>query len=123
MGYHLYRAHDYSCSYCWEIFLWIVADCPHVPTYMALHHLVLMLCLLMENCRPQPLMMTCQPILREATLLSSLTNQLRIVMFILIVQGILMSLLNLGSTMDRHLQPIQFILNLRWTQQHLQMRT
>ena len=77
---------------------------------MALHHLVLMIRLLMENYRPQPLMVTCQPILYEATLLSSLNNQLRTVMFILIVQCILMSLLDLSSTMDHHLQPIQLIL-------------
>ena len=55
-------------------------------------------------------MVTCLPILHEATLLSSLNNQLRTVMFILIVQCILMSLLDLSSTMDHHLQPIQLIL-------------
>ena len=57
-----------------------------------------------------PLMVTCLPILHEATLMSSLNNQLRTVMFILIVQCILMSLLDLSSTMDHHLQPIQLIL-------------
>ena len=55
-------------------------------------------------------MVTCLPILHEATLLTSLNNRLRTIMFILIVQCILMSLLNLSSTMDHHLQPIQLIL-------------
>ena len=55
-------------------------------------------------------MVNCLPILHEATLLSSLNNQLRPVMFILIVQCILMSLLNLSSTKDHHFQPIQLIL-------------
>ena len=55
-------------------------------------------------------MVTCLPILHEATLLSSLNNQLRTVMFIQIVQCILMSLLDLSSTLDHHFQPIQSIL-------------
>ena len=100
MGYHLYRAHNYSCSYYWKIFLWIVADYPHVPIHMALHHLVLMICLLMENYRPQPLMVTCLPILNEATFLLSLHSYLRMVMFVLMVQSILESLPSLSSTMD-----------------------
>ena len=87
-----------------------MADYPHVPIHMALHHLVLMICCLMEYYQPHPLMVTCLPILHEATLLTSLNNRLRTVMFILIVQCILMSLLNLSSTMDHHLQPIQLIL-------------
>ena len=100
MGYHLYRAHNYSCSYYWEIFLWIVADYPHVPIHMALHHLVLMIRRLIEYYQPQPLMVTCLPILHKATLLSSLNSYLRTVMFILMVQCILKSLLSLSSTMD-----------------------
>ena len=68
MGYHLYRTHNYSCPYYWAIFLWIVADCPHVPTHMALHHLVLMLCLLMENYQAQPPVVTCLLILHKTTL-------------------------------------------------------
>ena len=70
-----------------------------------------------------PLMVTCLPILHEATLLSSLNNQLRTVMFILIVQCILMPLLNLSSSMDHHLQPIQWILFPMNLLTHLQMRT
>ena len=107
MGYHLYRAHNYSCSYYWEIFLWIVADYPHVPIHMALHHLVLMIRRLMEYYQPQPLMVTCLPILHKATLLSSLNSYLRTVMFILMVQCILKSLLSLSGTMDllNHILP------------------
>ena len=100
MGYHLYRAHNYSCSYYWEIFLWIVADYPHVPIHMALHHLVLMIRLPMENYRPQPLLVTCLPILDKATPLSSLPSHLRRVVFILMVQCILESLHSLSSSMD-----------------------
>ena len=110
MGYHLYCTHNYSCSSYWESSLWIVADYSHVPVHMALHHLVLLLRLLMETCQPQPLMMTCLPILHEVTLLTSLNNRLHTVMFILIVQCILMSLLNMSSTMDRDFQPIKLIL-------------
>ena len=40
MDHHLCRAYNYSCSYHSELFLWIVADCPQVPTHMALHHLI-----------------------------------------------------------------------------------
>ena len=69
MGYHLYRAHNYSYPYYWEILLWIVADYPHVSIHMALHHLVLMIRRLMEYYQPQPLMVTCLPILHKATLL------------------------------------------------------
>ena len=66
-------------------------------------------------------MVTCLPILHEATLLSSLNDQLRTAMFILIVQCILTSLLNLSSTMDHHFQPIKLILIP--VDMHLQMRT
>ena len=74
---------------------------------MALYHLVLMIHLLMEDYQPQPLMVTCLPILHKATLLSSLNSYLRTVMFILMVQCILKSLLSLSSTMDllNHILP------------------
>ena len=64
----------------------------------------------MEYYQPHQLMVTCLPILHEVTLLTSLNNRLHTVMFILIVQCILMSLLNMSSTMDRDFQPIKLIL-------------
>ena len=67
---------------------------------MPSHHPLLRLPNLSRGLHHLFLMVICLPILNKETLLSSLTSYLLTVMFLLMVQCILESLLSLSSTMD-----------------------